>query len=158
FADGVSGHVRLACGAIAADHLLPELCNLALVECPDLTIQIEIGPSSSLRNQLKEGAIDILIGLTAAGDADLTTVPIVNDVVVVAARYGHEIFKRKAITLETLLDYAWALPAAAVPSRQWLDSVFVSNGLSCPRVQIETSSLPLLPRVIAKTDLLTFVS
>jgi DNA-binding transcriptional LysR family regulator len=158
FAGGRSGHVRLASGPIAADHLLPELCQLALAECPDLTVEIVIGPTSTLRDQLKDGGIDILIGLTAAGDPDLVTVPIVNDVVVVAARRGHAVFRRKKATLESLLEFAWALPGPAVPSCQWLDSVFVANGLSRPRVQIETSSLPLLPRMIAQTDLLSFVS
>lgn len=158
FASGQSGSVRLACGAIAAEYLLPELCSLTLAECPNLTIQIEIGPTASLRSRLKEGAIDILIGMTAEGDPDLITVPIVNDVVVVAARYGHDIFKQADVTLERLLDFAWALPGTIVPSRQWLDSVFVANGLACPRVQIETNSLPMLPRMIARTDLLTFVS
>lgn len=158
FAAGRSGHVRLASGPIAADHLLPELCQLALAECPDLTMEIVIGPTSSLRDQLKEGGIDILVGLTAGGDPDLVTVPIVNDVVVVAARRGHAIFRRRKVTLESLLEFAWALPGPTVPSRQWLESVFVANGLSRPRVQIETSSLPLLPRMIAQTDLLSFVS
>lgn len=158
FAGGRAGHIRLASGPIAADHLLPELCDLALAECPDLTIEISIGPTSALRNQLKDGSIDILIGLTAAGDPDLVTVPIVNDEVVVAARRGHAIFRRRKVTLESLLEFAWALPSPSVPSRQWLDSVFVGRGLARPRVQIETSALPLLPRLIAKTDLLSFVS
>ena len=158
FASGRSGHVRLASGPIAADHLLPELCNLALAECPDLTIEIVIGPTSELRDQLKDGSIDILIGLTASGDSGLVTVPIVNDVVVVAARRDHAIFQRDEVTLASLLDFAWALPGPAVPSRQWLDSVFAAGGLSRPRVQIETSSLPLLPRMIAHTNFLSFMS
>ncbi|AOB29431.1 LysR family transcriptional regulator [Bordetella sp. H567] len=158
FASGRSGHVRLASGPIAADHLLPELCRLALAECPDITIEIAIGPTSALRSQLKEGSIDILIGLTAEGDPDMVTVPIVQDVVVVAARRGHVIFRRKNVALEDLLEFPWALPGPTVPSRQWLDSVFVASGLSRPTAQIETSSLPLLPRMIAQTELLSFVS
>jgi DNA-binding transcriptional LysR family regulator len=158
FASGRSGHVRLASGPIAADHLMPELCSLALAECPDITIEIVIGPTSSLRDQLKEGAIDILIGLTAEGDPDLVTVPIVKDTVVVAARRGHALFRRKEVTLEALLEWPWALPAGTVPSRQWLDLVFVAGGLSKPHVQIETSSIPLLPRMIAQTELLSFMS
>ncbi|MFC3340100.1 LysR family transcriptional regulator [Paracandidimonas soli] len=158
FASGRFGHVRLASGPIAADHLLPELCHLALAECPDLNIEIEIGPTSTLRGQLKDGEIDILIGLTATGDPDLVAVPIVNDAVVVAARRDHAIFGRKKVTLESLLEYSWALPAPTVPSRQWLESVFTAAGLSRPHVQIETSALPLLPHMIARTDLLSFVS
>lgn len=45
-----------------------------------------------------------------------------------------------------------------MPSRQWLDLAFSSRGLATPTVQIVANSIPLLPRVIAKTHLLSFLS
>jgi DNA-binding transcriptional LysR family regulator len=158
FAKGRAGHVRIGSGPIAADHLLPELCRLALADSSDITISIVVGPSWDLRDKLRDGTLDILIGLTAEGDANFISSPIVEDVVVVAARRGHAIHKAKKVTMESLLAYAWALPSANIPSRQWLDTAFTSHGLDAPRIQIEAGSIPMLPRMIARTDLLSFVS
>ncbi len=158
FAEGHAGHVRIGSGPIAADHLLPELCSLALAEGEQTTINIVIGPSLQLRDELRQGKLDILIGLTAEGDPDLVSYPIVEDVVVVAASRDHPVFDQPRVTMESLLAYSWALPGPAIPSRQWLDMAFSANGLARPTVQIEANSIPLLPRVIANTQLLSFVS
>ncbi len=158
FAQGHSGHVRIGSGPVAADHLLPELCRLALAEGSRITISIVIGPSWELRDRLREGSLDIVIGLTAEGDPDFVSSPIVEDVVVVAASRSHPVFRQREVTLESLLRYAWALPSPNIPSRQWLDATFASHGLERPHVQIEAGSIPLLPRMIATTDLLSFVS
>lgn len=158
FAQGHSGHVRIGSGPVAADHLLPELCSLALAGGKRVTISIVISPSWELRDRLREGKLDILIGLTTEGDPDFVTFPIVEDEVVVAASRTHPIFDLPEITMQSLLAYSWALPSLNIPSRQWLDAAFTSNGLERPHVQIEAGSIPLLPRMIARTDLLSFVS
>ena len=50
------------------------------------------------------------------------------------------------------------LPAASIPSRQWLDAVFRTHGLPLPIVQISANSIPLLPALILRTGLLSFIS
>ncbi len=158
FAQGAAGHVTIGSGPVAADHLLPELCRLALADAPGVTISIVIGPSFELRDQLRQGKLDLLVGLTTENDPELVSQAIVEDVVVVAASRRHPVFKRKKLDPAALLDYGWALPSPNIPSRQWLDMVFSSRGLPPPTVKIEAGSIPLLPRMVARTDLLTFLS
>jgi DNA-binding transcriptional LysR family regulator len=158
FAQGNAGHVRIGSGPIAADHLLPALCELLLSEAPRTTIDITVGPSMELRQRLSEGGIDLLIGLVPAPDALFQTHTIFEDAVVVATNPDHPVFDLPAITLDSLLAHAWALPSATIPSRQWLDLVFQSRGLPAPRVQVTANSIPLLPALIARTGLLSFVS
>jgi DNA-binding transcriptional LysR family regulator len=50
------------------------------------------------------------------------------------------------------------LPARSVVTRQWIDAAFASRDLSEPRVVIQTNNISLSPRLIAPTDLLTFIS
>jgi DNA-binding transcriptional LysR family regulator len=92
------------------------------------------------------------------GDPEFVCHPIVNDVVVVAAAPSHPIFRQARPTMRSLLDYPWVLPTASIPSRQWLDAAFEGRGLARPSAQIEANSIPLLPRLIASSDLLSFVS
>ncbi|MET1116226.1 MAG: LysR family transcriptional regulator [Comamonas sp.] len=158
FAQGHAGHVRVGSGPVAADHLLPQLCSLALEGGHKTTISIVVGPSWELREQLREGRIDLLVGLTIDGDPTTVSYPILEDVVVVAASRTHPVFALPRVTMQTLLNYQWALPAPVIPSRQWLDMAFSTQGLATPSVQIEASSIALLPRMIARTELLSFVS
>lgn len=158
FAQGKSGHVRIGTGPIAADDVLPQVCGLLLAQAKEVTIAITVAPSSALREELRRGQIDLLLGQMPEGDPEFLCHPIVDDVVVVAAGLAHPIFERPRPTLRSLLDYPWVLPAASIPSRQWLDAAFEGRGLPKPRAQIEANSIPLLPRLIASSDLLSFVS
>lgn len=158
FAQGHAGHVRIGSGPIAADHVLPALCQLLLSEAPRTTIDITVGPSMELRQRLSEGGIDLLIGLVPAPHALFQTHSIFEDAVVVATSPDHPVFGLPEITLSSLLAHAWALPSPSIPSRQWLDAVFQSRGLPAPRVQVTANSIPLLPALIARTGLLSFVS
>ncbi len=158
FAKGNAGHVRIGSGPIAADHVLPEICSLLLAEAPETTIDISIAPSMALRERLREGTIDLLIGLMPEQDEAFVTHSIVEDVVVVAASPHHPVFGLAKVTMKALLQWRWVLPVDSIPSRQWLDAAFKSRGLSLPTVQINANSIPLLPRLIAHTDLLSFLS
>lgn len=158
FVNGNAGHVRIGSGPIAAEQVLPEICNLLLGEAPRTTIGITIGPSQMLRGHLREGAIDLLIGLMPEDDDSLVSKAIVDDEVVVAASASHPIFAMPRVTMKSLLAWHWVLPAQPIPSRQWLDAAFRSRGLQAPTAQIEANSIALLPRLIAKTELLSFLS
>lgn len=158
FARGNAGHVRIGSGPIAADHVLPEVCNLLLAEAPGTTMDITVAPSTELRDQLREGSIDLLVGLMPEQDPQFVTHAIVEDVVVVAARTDHPVFALKRLAMKDLLQWQWVLPGDNVASRQWLDAAFRSRKLPAPTVQLNANSIPLLPRLIARTNLLSFLS
>jgi DNA-binding transcriptional LysR family regulator len=157
-AQGAAGRVAIGSGPIAADHLLPELCRVALAELRSVKIDIAIAPSFELREQLRQGRIDLLVGLTAQEDPSLESWPVVDDVVVVAASRQHPIFRQRGLAQADLLAWGWALPTPNIASRQWLDLAFTSRGLTAPDVRVQAGSIPLLPRMVARTELLTFVS
>jgi len=158
FAQGSAGQVVLGSGPIAAEHLVPELCRAVLADAPRVKIDVVVGPSYELRSQLRQGKLDLLVGLAVDSDPELVSHPLVEDVVVVAADRGHPIFRRQRVQMPALLEYGWALPSAHIPSRQWLDLAFSARGLPAPDVKLESGSIALLPRTVARTELLTFVS
>lgn len=158
FASGNAGHVRIGAGPIAASHVLPPVCELLLAEAPLSTLEITIGPSTSLLGRLRDGELDLTLGLLPGDDPAITTEAIVEDEVVVVASDRHPVFDRPRITLRALLDWPWVLPARPTESRLWLDAVFQGRGLPLPQPQIETNSIPLLPGLIARGTMLSFVS
>ena len=158
FVEGKAGHVRIGSGPITAEHLLPQICDLILTEAPGVTVEVTIGASHVLREQIRSGEVDFVIGLIEEQGTAFVTRPLTEDVVVAAAGINHAIFQIRKVTLKHLLEYGWVLPIRAVASRQWLDRAFELRGLPLPRAQIEVNSIPMLAEVISRTELLCFVS
>jgi len=158
FAAGTAGHVRIGTGATMAEYLLPHVCRQLIAAAPGVTVDLQIGMSGVLRMALRESRLDLLIGPVLPSDADEFAHESfgADEVVVVAAR-GHPLCGR-TLQIEELGAWNWVLPARTVAMRQWLDTVFQAHGLTGPRVQIETNSITMLPRLIGETELLSFTS
>jgi len=157
FVKGRVGKVRLGCGPITADYLLPSICGLILREAPGVALEIMVGTSYFLREQMRDGQLDITVGVVSSDD-EFASQSIIDDIVVVAANRHHPILRRKSLELRHLLDYSWILPTRQVASRRWLDDVFLSRGLAAPDPHVETNILPYLHEVIDSTPLLSFLS
>ncbi|MGZ2476434.1 LysR family transcriptional regulator [Sinorhizobium medicae] len=157
-AKGAAGNVRVGSGATTAEYLLPLVCSRILREAPGIKFEISIGMNDVLRTALNDGKVDIVVGPVTKGDESNYTVHrLGEDSVVVAAARGHPLTRKKA-TIADLQDYGWVLPARSVVTRQWIDAAFASRDLSEPDVAIQTNNISLSPRLIAPTDLLTFIS
>ncbi len=146
--------------SLGAEYLLPTISRRLLQEAPDVQLKLLIRMNYESRTELRDGNLDLVLGFVPdEDDTEFVYDTLLEDIVVVAAGAGHPILKtRGTVTLERMARYRWALPNISVASRVWLDQVFQSHGLALPLTQIETNSIPLIPRVIADTDLLSFVS
>ena len=156
-AKGNVGKVRLGCGPITADYLLPTICSLISREAPGISLEIVVNTNYVLKEQMSEGKLDLIVG-ALSNDQRLISRGILQDTVVVAASSEHPIFQRHAFGLADLLEYQWILPSRQVASRIWLDQVFQSRELPPPEAYIETNVLPNLHDVIARTNSLSFLS
>ncbi len=157
-ATGAAGHVRIGCGSTMAEWLLPGLFARLLAQSPGLTFQIATGVATVLRQSLRDGQLDLVMGpLLGRDTGEFASFAIADDTMVVAARAGHALAGRR-VPMAELTGYGWLLPAPFVISTHWLQLAFEAQGLSAPRLQIETDTVLLLRQVIARTELLTFIS
>lgn len=156
-ATGAAGHVRIGMGARPAQDIIPNIIGDLIASMPDVTIEIAIGINNVLRESLRSGELDLVVGPSALERTDeFVSHALLNDEVVVAAGQGHPLLGRR-VNLRDLLAHRWVLPPRSAEQRNWLDEVFRKNGLAAPQAQIETNSLYLLPQLIAHTPLLTFM-
>lgn len=158
FAKGVAGHVRVGSSATTAEFLLPQMTSVLMQDAPSVTMEIAIGMNDVLRTSLREGRLDLVIGPDSGADAQFEFDKIIDDEVVVAASLQHPLFNLSKIVLKDLCGYGWVLPGSSVATRVWLDQVFEQKKLPPPRAQIESNSISLMPRLIARTNLLSFIS
>ena len=110
-----------------------------------------------LKESLRAGRLDVIISPQIAMDPEFTTYPILEDEAIVVASAEHPIFDGP-ITLQRLCQYRWVLAGPTVTARRWIDNVFIAHQLPAPQVQIETNAISLLPRLIARTQLLSFAA
>ncbi|BBH45579.1 LysR family transcriptional regulator [Pseudomonas sp. KU43P] len=157
FASGLVGNIRLGCAASMADHLLPHLTAALLERAPEVTLKLSIAQDDVLKESLRAGRLDVIISPQIADDPQFTTHPILEDEAVVVASAEHPVFAGP-IALKDLCQYRWVLAGPTVTARRWIDNVFIEHQLPAPRVQIETNAISLLPRLIARTQLLSFAA
>jgi DNA-binding transcriptional LysR family regulator len=159
FAHGESGQIKLGVVPTAAHFLLPALCRALIEAAPAVTLKTLIGQDDLLAASLTAGDLDAVISLGMRTDERFVAHTIVDDVMVVAASSAHEVFRRRGrIRIQDLSAFRWVLAAPSVESRRWLDAAFEVRGLERPIAQIETNLVLLLPRLIAQSKLLTFMS
>lgn len=157
FASGAVGNIRLGCAASMTEYLLPQLTATLLDRTPDITLTLSIGQDDVLRESLRSGRLDMMIGPLGADDSDLTRHALLEDELVVVASPDHPIF-HQPFQLADLCRYRWVLAPPGVSARNWLDNVFLTHQLPLPFAQIETNSISMMSRLIARTNLLSFLA
>ena len=160
FAQGKSGHVRIGTGPIAADDVLPQVCGLLLAQARQVTIAITVGASSALREELRQGQSPTCCsGQMPEGDPEFACHPD-------HRRRGRgrcpRVRTRSSNVRRRRCARCWTTPGCCRPHRSQADSGSTprSRAAACPSRarRSRPSSIPLLPRLIASSDLLSFIS
>jgi DNA-binding transcriptional LysR family regulator len=154
---GLTGHVRIGIVPTAAQFLLPSVAKQLLEEAPEVTLRTTVGLVETLKPLLGSGEIDLMVGTASAVEDGFASKVIAEDAIVVAASAKHELL-RGSPSLKDLVGYRWALQPPGAPTRDWLDHTFDRKRLPRPRVQVESTMLLMLPTLIERTGLLSFIS
>jgi DNA-binding transcriptional LysR family regulator len=153
---GLSGQIKIGIVPTAAQFLLPAAASELLAEAPDVTLKTVVGLVDTMKESLRTGELEVMVGTEVAADPAFVSRPLTEDQIVVAANANHALF-RTTPRLADLTKYRWALQPEGAPTRDWLDQTFERKRLPRPVVQVEASMLMTLPALIAKTDLLSFI-
>jgi DNA-binding transcriptional LysR family regulator len=156
-AEGAAGRIRIGIVPTAAQFVLPSVAARLLHDAPDVTLRTVVGLVDALRPLLRAGEIDLMVGTEGRTEAGYVSKVIAEDAIVVAASANHELFRGRP-TLKDLTAYRWALQPKGAPTRDWLDHTFDRKRLPRPSVQVETTTLLMLPALIVQTGLLSFIS
>lgn len=146
-------------GAVAsiASSVLPGAIDQLLKHWPNLSVQLLEAVDDQLSSALANGEIDIAI----AGRMDHSEVPFsrrdsFSDTLVVIARRGHTLTRRRSVDLEELTGFRWVLPPQAVLPMQEFVRRFQSHDLEPPKATVETRSVSAIRALVASTDMLSW--
>jgi DNA-binding transcriptional LysR family regulator len=150
-----AGQVRL--GSIP--YLMPSLVSPLLarffVQRPLATFSIETHLSARLMDMLRQGGIDLaLVAVPAQLPQGVACSPLGPMRMQIVAREGHPRLDRLR-GWPDLAGERWAMPAASLYLRQWLDEKFGQAGLAPPRVAVESTASPVaFAQLLRQSDLL----
>ncbi len=150
-----SGGERIAIGTMPAgsSQLLPETLLRFQIKCPDVAVSVfeSTGP---LPEMVEKGELDLAI-MTLSVDSlsiGLTDETLLYDRLVVVARHGHPLLRKRKITVHDLAAADWMLPMVVGKPRQEFENAFWRLGVEPPRRKLEIGSARMLRAMLLATD------
>jgi DNA-binding transcriptional LysR family regulator len=151
------GQIVIGAMQLVGSFLLASVLNEFISAYPQANVRISNGSSGAMLKSLRDGDVDFVIGLLRDPVPDeLIEERLAEAPYVVVARQGHPLFSKKKVTLGDLAVYDWVVGTPGAHRRLCFDTLFA--GRCKPRARIETSSLPTIRLVLARSNCLTLLT
>jgi LysR family pca operon transcriptional activator len=137
-----SAPIRIGALPTVSAHIMPAAMKLFLKENTGTAIKIVTGENSVLLDQLRIGALDLVVGRLTAPEkmADFFFEHLYFEQVVFVVRAGHPLDAAGSDLFARLSDFPVLMPTRESVIRPFVDRFFISHGISPPRTAIETVS------------------
>ena len=142
--EGGAGHVALGASGVAATEAGPLAVLEMAARMPSLRIDLVEGTMDLLLDRLNQGDMDIVIGRTMEDDPGLAGFDaelLYTEPVDLAVRRDHPLIGRDAIDWDDVLRYRWVVWPRGSPIRKALETALAAAGLSLPPNYIESNSV-----------------
>ena len=154
------GKLNIGGGASFLDSILPQAVAQVVALYPSIEISLKTESVPHLLNRLIDGELDLLFlseptGIARMNDVEWT--PLISNTMDIVARIGHPLASQRNVIMKALEKYCWVLGPINDPQRQFVESVFRTQGRISPRVTVETISRGVAIRIVQQSDLLTLV-
>ena len=152
-AEGHTGIINVGIYAVAAPVLLPAIIALLRKRGSRLRVRIEEAATGALLLGLREGRLDCVIGrLQEEATDDLLCQPLYDEDIVLVARPGHPLARKRRLDWQDAMRHEWILPPPGTPLRAILRTRFANLGLPEPACTLESVSLLTNVSVISQSD------
>ncbi|OZI33982.1 LysR family transcriptional regulator [Bordetella genomosp. 10] len=155
----LQGIVTVGALPLIRTMVLPAAIAGVLARHPGLRIRTLESPYGDLCAGLLSADVDFIVGaLRPLQDAALTTEVLLHEDIVLIARAGHPLARKRAVGFDDLRAYPWVLSRASTPLRDQLDAFFIAKGRPPLVPSVETADLALLRGLLLHSDMLTALS
>lgn len=150
-----AGSVRLGTLPYLQTALLSPVFSNFFVNRPLATFSIEAHLSARLISLLQSGQVDMGLAATPENPPpDLEYLPLGMLTMQIVARADHP-RRHEFLSMADLAQERWAMPAASLYLRQWLEERFTTIGLPAPRLAVESTASPVaFAELLRETELL----
>jgi LysR family transcriptional regulator of gallate degradation len=123
---------------------------------PQVEIRILNENASVMLKSLRNGDVDLVIGLLPEQRDDLTSEAFAQTPYSVVGRTQHPLLRKGKPTLDDLLSYDWIVGTQGSSRRACFDSLFAAR--RGPQASIATCALPVIRHLLAGSDRLTLMT
>lgn len=145
------GQLRLAGGMTVCLYVLPLLLKQLKRMHPALDVRLSVATSGHSVDEIRAGRVDAGLLTLPVDEADLVTVPVLNEELLVVTMPTHPLARRRRIRSEDLAGEPFVLFEAGSATRRVIDSFFVTEKIE-PRVVMDTENVEIL-KAMVKTGL-----
>lgn len=151
-----SGSVALASGPLGMLLIVPDAVDRFHKQFPLARVRIVEAFATTFLPMVRDETLDLAIGTKTEAklDSALKFRPLFRNDFVVAARKGHALCRARSLAELTGAD--WIVPMAEGSSR--LEQAFTNANLPLPRQVVDCGSYSTIVKLLAKTDMLAFIS
>lgn len=152
---GRRGHVSI--GSVtgpAVEYVLPAIRHIRL-SYPEISVSVEIGPSSALAPMLEDGRLDFSLSRVPANEdpSHFDERPLRKEPACIVGRPGHPLTRYAApVPAELLLGFDWVFPPVGAPIRATAEQALREKKLELPTRILTTSSFLFTLATIQRTN------
>ena len=152
-ADGNAGEVRVGAMLVSLPWLLPAALRLMRERAGQAPVRIIEGVQDVLVQELRSGAVDMIVGRLAPIDTRerLTQEVLLHEPMVVVAGARHPL-TRQAVSYADLAACRWILPPADSVVHSSVLQLFAQHGLANPEPFVETTSYLMSRTLMIEQD------
>ena len=154
---GLVGRITVGTLLAASATLLPLAIARMKAERPNVSIHLVEGTNDILLGGLRMGDIDIVVGRLprTPQEEGVTSEVFYYEPVVIAARKGHPLSKKKNLKIEDLMQQEWVLPPQETNLRREIDEAFHRAGQDTPASAVESVSILANRTLLMETDMIS---
>lgn len=158
-ASGIQGKVTVGALPAAALATLPKSIAHLKKHSPETAIAIIEGTMDQLRPKLKEGEIEIIIGLVPMRSSmvDMEVIPLYDDPMVLATGSHHPLAKKHRVSWKDLQHIPWILPPHSSLVRLPIEEEFRRQNMALPADYIESLSTMTNIGILQMSDTVAFL-
>ncbi|QDJ51223.1 LysR family transcriptional regulator [Bordetella hinzii] len=155
----IEGTVTVGALPLIRTLVLPRAIAEVLARHPGLRVRTLESPYGDLCAGLLSAEVDFILGaLRPLHDKSLSTRVLLHEDIVLLARAGHPLARRRNIGFDDLRAYPWVLSRASSPLRYQLNDFFRAKGQPLLEPSVETADLATLRGLLLHSDMLTALS
>lgn len=155
----IEGTVTVGALPLIRTLVLPRAIAEVLARHPGLRVRTLESPYGDLCAGLLSAEVDFILGaLRPLHDKSLSTRVLLHEDIVLLARAGHPLARRRDIGFDDLRAYPWVLSRASSPLRYQLNDFFRAKGQPLLEPSVETADLATLRGLLLHSNMLTALS
>ncbi|HEY4317072.1 MAG TPA: LysR family transcriptional regulator [Herbaspirillum sp.] len=154
------GEVIVGIMPLARTVILPRAIARVAAKFPGIRICTNESPYEMLNAELRAGDVDFIVTAMPGGQElpGLISELLMYDRMLIVARKGHPLARRRNLTLAELHSAQWIFPRIYAPVRAIVDDLFVRENLAPPIPVVESSDSAVLRGTLNNTDMIAAIS